>query len=382
MPKRIVYIQYTNPAAYPPLEHSSRILADAGWRVLFLGSGAQGSADLRFPPHPAITVRQLPFVAAGWRQKLHYFRFALWIIRQVMRLRPCWVYASDALSTPVALWLSYLPGVKLIYHEHDSPTGPPASSFMRRVMAARRRLAQRAALSILPNEGRAALFQQELQPKNPVVTVWNCPRLEEVAPPREPLDERAIITLLYHGTIVPDRLPLTVINALANLPGRVRLRVMGYETIGHQGYSEELVAAARCLGVTDRLEIIGSIPYRQDLLQQCSACDIGLAFMPLRAADVNLQEMVGASNKPFDYLANGLALLVSDLPLWRDTYVAPGYGLACRPDDAESVRQAVTTFLERPESIRAMGERGRQRILAEWHYEKQFAPVLAYLNAD
>jgi len=25
--KRILYIQYTNPAGYPPLEHSSRILA-------------------------------------------------------------------------------------------------------------------------------------------------------------------------------------------------------------------------------------------------------------------------------------------------------------------------------------------------------------------
>ena len=36
--KRVVYVQYTNPAAYPPLEHSSRILADAGWQVLFTPS--------------------------------------------------------------------------------------------------------------------------------------------------------------------------------------------------------------------------------------------------------------------------------------------------------------------------------------------------------
>lgn len=37
---RILYIQYTNPAGYPPLEHSSRILAQADWEVLFLGTGA------------------------------------------------------------------------------------------------------------------------------------------------------------------------------------------------------------------------------------------------------------------------------------------------------------------------------------------------------
>lgn len=32
--KRIAYVQYANPARYPPLEHRSRMLADAGWEVL------------------------------------------------------------------------------------------------------------------------------------------------------------------------------------------------------------------------------------------------------------------------------------------------------------------------------------------------------------
>jgi hypothetical protein len=35
---KILYLQYTNPAAYPPLEHNSRILANEGWQVLFLGN--------------------------------------------------------------------------------------------------------------------------------------------------------------------------------------------------------------------------------------------------------------------------------------------------------------------------------------------------------
>ena len=53
-PKRMVYVQYTNPAGYPPLEHSSQILAGAGWKVLFLGTGAAGGADgLRFSAHPS-----------------------------------------------------------------------------------------------------------------------------------------------------------------------------------------------------------------------------------------------------------------------------------------------------------------------------------------
>src|SRR5437762_714731 len=100
---RIVYIQYTNPAAYPPLEHSSRILANDGWKVLFLGTGAFGAGPLRFPPHSNVTVRQLPFCQPGLRQKIHYIIYCLWVLTWVVVWRPQWVYASDLLSCPIAL---------------------------------------------------------------------------------------------------------------------------------------------------------------------------------------------------------------------------------------------------------------------------------------
>ena len=46
--RRVMYVQYTNPAAYPPLEHSSRIAAGQGWDVLFVGAEVLGAAALRF----------------------------------------------------------------------------------------------------------------------------------------------------------------------------------------------------------------------------------------------------------------------------------------------------------------------------------------------
>jgi glycosyltransferase involved in cell wall biosynthesis len=98
--------------------------------------------------------------------------------------------------------------------------------------------------------------------------------------------------------------------------------------------------------------------------------------MPTDSQDPNLQFMVGASNKPFDYLACGLALLVSDLPSWRQLYVDASYGLVCDPDDPASIAAALLWFLEHPDDQRAMGERGRQRVATEWNYEHQFAPVL------
>src|SRR5947209_17234800 len=111
-----MYVQYTNPAGYPPLQHSSRILAANGWKVLFLGSGAQGADALKFPPHPNIRVKRLPFCQAGWRQKLHYAKFILWVLLWVVIRRPRWVYASDPLSCPVASLLTFIPGLRILYY--------------------------------------------------------------------------------------------------------------------------------------------------------------------------------------------------------------------------------------------------------------------------
>ena len=102
--------------------------------------------------------------------------------------------------------------------------------------------------------------------------------------------------------------------------------------------------------------------------------------MPNDSMDLNEQNMTGASNKAFDYLACGLPVIVSNLTDWRTMYVDTGVGLACDPDDPASIAAAVQWFLDHPDQMRAMGERGRRRILENWNYETQFAPVLSRLG--
>jgi glycosyltransferase involved in cell wall biosynthesis len=103
--------------------------------------------------------------------------------------------------------------------------------------------------------------------------------------------------------------------------------------------------------------------------------------MPLESDDPNSLDMVGASNKPFDYLAAGLTLLVSDLPDWRRAYVESGYGLACDPADPGSIAAALAWLIDHPREVRAMGEAGRQRIRTDWNYERTFGPVLEVLGS-
>jgi glycosyltransferase involved in cell wall biosynthesis len=170
---------------------------------------------------------------------------------------------------------------------------------------------------------------------------------------------------------------MTVIDALALLPEQVSLSVVGYETVGHSGYVETLLERARALHVAHRLEWRGQVPTRAELLEHARECDVGLALMPMRGGDENERTMAGASNKPFDYMASGLGLIVSDLEDWRAMFVQNGFARACNSDDAASIAEAVCWYLEHPIERQRQSQDARLRILSEWNYETQFAPVRA-----
>ena len=250
-PRRILYVQYTNPAAYPSLEHSSRILARHGWEILFLGTGDFIGNILRFQPHPNIRTKQLAFCPGGWRQKFHYLWFCLWVIGWTISLRPQWIYASDLLSCPIALFLSRFFALKIIYHEHDSPNGLVINQWIHLCLWTRRRLARRSEFCILPNEKRSGRFKREAGNECQTLSVLNCPACDEIFKSPPIPREGNELEVLYHGSIVPSRFPSTVLKAMSLLPNSVKLRVIGYETVGHKGYVKKLKQLAFQLGISD-----------------------------------------------------------------------------------------------------------------------------------
>ncbi|WP_254970133.1 glycosyltransferase [Cyanobium sp. To12R1] len=268
---------------------------------------------------------------------------------------------------------------QVLYHEHDAPSPAAANTvFMKYVYAARRAAVRVADVIVVPNEERLAKLVAESGRRGPSVCVWNCPSVDEVAASRAALDSP--LTLYYHGSLNNARLPFTVLEAMSRVEHPLRLLAIGYETIESRGYREAFQQEARRLGLGDRVQFDGPLDHRKDLMMASRKTDVGLAMMPLNSDDSNMSSMTGASNKAFDYLAGGLALVVSDLPDWRNFYVAPGYGLSANPDDAGSLAAAFGRLASNPTITRRMGEEGRIRIAKEWNYETQFSAVLALLN--
>src|SRR3974390_1791092 len=150
--RRVLYLQYADPAAYPPIEHSSKILADRGWEVVLLGTHAFGDHNFSLPPHPRIRAKNL---RSRGNQGIEYFFYFIWSLYWVWRWRPKWIYASDPLVLPTIWMLRKLSRARLLYHEHDSPNRDRANSwFMRLVLGCRRMLGSDAELCIIPQQER------------------------------------------------------------------------------------------------------------------------------------------------------------------------------------------------------------------------------------
>ena len=380
--KNILYIQYANPGVYPPLHRSARIFVKRGWKVNFLGISAFKEADnLTIKPDPNINVQKLKYCKPSIYQKFHYIYYLLWVLFWTIWNRPNLIIASDPLSTPVAYVISLLPGSNIIYYEHDSPS-PSAEYglFTRITIWLRRPLSKRSLVCVLPNIERANIFRNQMANNSRVHCVWNCPTVEEVAAPKTTRD-RDTFNIIYNGSISPERITPPMIRAISLVPDEVNFLILGYETDITRPYLSELKTLCSELLLNDRISFLSALPH-SEMMEFCKDNDAGICILPLNSNDVNVKYMAGASNKVFDYLASGLPILVSTADEWEELIIKKGYGLGCDPDDPESIAAAIRWLHDNRDLTIKMGEQGRQRVIKEWNFEKQFEPVLKIIESN
>ena len=375
--RSVVFLQCSDPALYPPLINGATLLADRGFRVTTLTAPILG-IDIVLPVDPRIRVKRIRVRKSHHLKIFDYGRYLLSSAALALWARPDVVYASDIASAGPALLAQRLSGAKLIYHEHDSPNSGGEKSYLKRM---RKIILRKADFVIFPNAKRADIVRAEynLDPKR-IIVVWNVPRRAEL-PAIVPIPDHPLI-LYYHGSISPERLPLSLVDAIRPFAGRIELRIAGYEAAGASGYLDKLLDRARTASGSTYATYIGQIPRRTDLLQEVTRAHIGLSLMPNAANDINMLHMAGASNKAFDYMAAGLPMLVSNLQDWQDIFVEPGYARACNPDDIDSMIAALHWFIDHPIERQAMGLRARAKIETEWNYDTAFAPIAAAIVGE
>lgn len=347
-------------------------MAAAGWQVLVLNAPVMRH-DFAFPHDCGVTLKSMPARPSHIVRKRDYLRYVFSAARLAASFRPNVVYASDPLGALPGLAVSRISRAKLVYHEHDSPN---PGALDPKVMQFRATAARTACAVIFPNEARAHIAQEQIGFRDERLhIVWNLPRLSEL--PRLDQAHNSGFALYYHGNITPKLLPERIVEVLGNSCTRITLRIVGYEGPGARGYAERLVARGKRRD-GDLVEYLGPCS-RDRLIARAAQAAVGLALFPKHSDDVNLRFLTGASNKVFDYMAAGLALLLPETADWQREFIAPGYGLPCDSDCVASIASQVEWLAGHPEQRRSMGAKARAKIESDWNYETAFAPVMEQL---
>jgi glycosyltransferase involved in cell wall biosynthesis len=307
----------------------------------------------------------MPFCHPSFRQKIHYGRFVLKCLKEIATDNYSCVYISDLFACPVGWFAAQFLGAKVFYHEHDTPDAPK-TKFMRFLHWTRKQLSSKAEICIFPQVDRAKIFTENFSG----VHVQICHNMPLRSSLRSETSDSKDFKLWYHGSVVPGRLPQTVVEALALLPSSVSLHFAGYETLSSKGYIQGLLDLARKLGLEDRVVYHGVLP-REPLFELAQKCQLGLCLFK----NPFTEPMIGASNKPFDYLACGLPLIINSSREWVDFFEKPGFAQSCDPENSQSIAGAVEYLLKDDSKLALMKARGLEKIRDEWNYEAQFEPI-------
>ena len=130
---------------------------------------------------------------------------------------------------------------------------------------------------------------------------------------------------------------------------------------------QSLVADA---DLTERIHFLGQIPYRE-LKSYLLRATVGL--VPLQPTS---QYVKGIPTKMFEYMACGLPIVASDLPLIRRFIAESECGILVNATDAHEHAEAILYLLDHPDEAQRMGENGRRAGEEKYNWESEVRKLL------
>lgn len=171
-------------------------------------------------------------------------------------------------------------------------------------------------------------------------------------------------TFFYAGVISFERAFDTMMRALAIVKRRyptVRLHLFGHLRISpkaleaHPDYRE----------VKDRLIFHGYVP-QEEAFQYVHEALAGIALLKPVGDYAD-----SYPTKLFDYMALGLPVITSDLPLLKAVVEPAQCGFCVSPYDADALAAAMLSCIEKPKQLHTMGENGRKAIRETYNWENE-----------
>jgi glycosyltransferase involved in cell wall biosynthesis len=293
---------------------------------------------------------------------LSYYRHGIAAMR---RLRPRIVHCNDYNTMWIGVGAKLLAGSALIYDSHELWPDRNGRSEPRWWLLACEALFLRIADGILatsPGHAEAIARRHRVAPPRVVRNVVERPSRNGAGRDTGEVPAGDRQTIVYVGALTGGRGLEQAIAALPWAPD-VALRLLGP---GNEPYREHLALHADAHGVRGRVLLSTPVP-PQRVVEEIAQATAGVALIQPACLSYELS----LPNKVFEYLAAGLPILASDVPVIAELVERYGVGLVVAPDDPEAIAAAMTAIVEprRNDELRAAARETSARL--SWEREAE-----------
>lgn len=369
--KRICMLVISDMTYDARVFREAKALVDGGLDVTVLSVGTKRGRTVQ----EGVKIETFPYAFSGGTILGNLATLAVMLLRATS-LRADAYHAHNANTLLIGYIAALLNRAPFVFDAHELYSGYTGGliSTSGRIkhmfkISSERLLARQAKRAITTSDGYATELTRLLRIAKPTV-IRNYPRWVPLragrlfhAAFRLPAETHV---MLYQGGYYQDgsRALVEVIQSVACLPEKVVLVMMGF---GVRGTEEEwLQQAATSAGVAPRVYFHTPVPQDQLLVYTMSA-EIGV--IPFR--DTGPAMHLSSSNKLYEYLLAGVAVVGSGLPEIRAVLASHDAGAIYDPDDPKSLARVVTELLSDSAALAAMRERAREAAERKYTWEQE-----------
>lgn len=84
--------------------------------------------------------------------------------------------------------------------------------------------------------------------------------------------------------------------------------------------------------------------------------------------------------KMFEYMAAGMPIIASNIPLWEEIIQKHNCGICVDPRSVEEIEKAIKHITKNPEAAKVMGRNGEKAVLEEYNWESQVKILISMYN--
>lgn len=162
---------------------------------------------------------------------------------------------------------------------------------------------------------------------------------------------------------------------MRSLPQDCILVILGFYAPGFEPVVRSCIADC---GLQKRVFLAGETSL-QGVAEWVGSADVGIALHKL--TDYNTRNLGIASNKIFEYMSGGAAMLVFEQDEASQVIEGGGAGICVDANNESAIQKALFRIVESPERLRTMQINSRRLFEREYYFENHFGPVLKVIRS-